>query len=246
MLMGNKDAMAKCGHFLFRILSYIGLTDYLFCNIQGGAVDLSNNFIKAFTFGIMLAAPVGPMALLTIRTTMCSGSLSGLSTGIGAATGDALYAMVSFLGIASVTTFFSSHQFYIQLTGCMMMIAFAIYLFVTQRSITEELVCGIKDHRIHRYLKLFGTSVALALANPPTISIFIAGSSMLKIFPGNITESLVLALTVWTASALWYVGVVYVIFYLRARSTLNFIRYLNVVSIIFLLLFSAWNLVSIF
>src|SRR5674476_230544 len=65
-------------------------------------------FVKALVVGLSVAAPVGPIGLLTIKRTLHRGFRLGLATGLGAAVADATYGTVGALGvtwlIAALTT----------------------------------------------------------------------------------------------------------------------------------------------
>ena len=56
-------------------------------------------FVKALVVGLSVAAPVGPIGLLTIQRTLHRGFRMGLATGIGAAVADATYGTVGALGV---------------------------------------------------------------------------------------------------------------------------------------------------
>ncbi len=49
------------------------------------AAELLPLFAKAALVGLLIAAPVGPIGLLTIRRTLEQGRAAGLATGLGAA-----------------------------------------------------------------------------------------------------------------------------------------------------------------
>lgn len=209
-------------------------------------MDLLNDYGKAFIFGVMLAAPIGPMALFVIRTTLSSGVWSGISIGLGAAIGDAFYAMISFLGITSITSFLTSHKFYIQALGACFIISFSLHLFVNRNKIEGQLECGFEEKKIQKSLKLLGTSIFLAVSNPPTIAIFIAGSSMLSILPSSMLESCVLTSIVLISSFFWYFALAHLCFYIRKRASNAVVKQLNTISIVSLLLLSLWILVGVF
>jgi len=65
-------------------------------------------FTKALVVGLSVAAPVGPIGLLTIQRTIDRGFRMGLATGLGAAVADATFGTVGALGvtwlIAALTT----------------------------------------------------------------------------------------------------------------------------------------------
>ena len=56
-------------------------------------------FLKALVVGLSVAAPVGPIGLLTIQRTLHRGFRMGLATGLGAAVADATYGTVGALGV---------------------------------------------------------------------------------------------------------------------------------------------------
>jgi len=59
-------------------------------------------FIKSIGFGLAVAAPVGPMALLCMRRTLTQGWRHGLATAAGIAVGDSIYAAVAVFGLTDL------------------------------------------------------------------------------------------------------------------------------------------------
>lgn len=59
-------------------------------------------FGKALAVGLLIAAPVGPIGLLTINRTLDQGRLAGLATGLGAACADAVYGAIGAFGVTQV------------------------------------------------------------------------------------------------------------------------------------------------
>jgi len=59
----------------------------------------SLTFLKAMLIGVSIAAPVGPIGLLTIQRSLQLGPRAGLATGLGAAVADALYGAVGAYGV---------------------------------------------------------------------------------------------------------------------------------------------------
>jgi threonine/homoserine/homoserine lactone efflux protein len=52
-------------------------------------------FFRGLIMGFSIAAPVGPIGVLCIRRTLAEGTPSGLVSGLGAATADALYGSIA-------------------------------------------------------------------------------------------------------------------------------------------------------
>jgi threonine/homoserine/homoserine lactone efflux protein len=78
--------------------------------VESPDVEALALYVKAIGFGLAVAAPVGPMAMLCMRRTLIEGWPNGLATGIGIAVGDGLYALVAALGLASVSIFVQMHE----------------------------------------------------------------------------------------------------------------------------------------
>ncbi|WP_372634601.1 hypothetical protein [Cohnella sp.] len=54
-----------------------------------------SEIVTGFVIGLSIAAPVGPIGVLCIRRTLHDGRLSGIVSGMGAATADACYGLIS-------------------------------------------------------------------------------------------------------------------------------------------------------
>jgi threonine/homoserine/homoserine lactone efflux protein len=51
--------------------------------------------LTGLVLGFSIAAPVGPIGVLCIRRTLAEGRAVGFSSGLGAATADAIYSLIS-------------------------------------------------------------------------------------------------------------------------------------------------------
>ena len=56
--------------------------------------------LKALLVGLIAGIPVGPILVLVAQRTLCHGRRAGAMVGLGAATGDMLFAAVGLLGCA--------------------------------------------------------------------------------------------------------------------------------------------------
>jgi threonine/homoserine/homoserine lactone efflux protein len=59
-------------------------------------------FLQAAVIGVLIAAPVGPIGLLTMQRTLDRGLAAGLVTGLGAAAADAVYGAVGAFSVRGV------------------------------------------------------------------------------------------------------------------------------------------------
>jgi threonine/homoserine/homoserine lactone efflux protein len=157
--------------------------------------------IKGIIMGFSIAAPVGPIGVLCIRRTISNGRLSGLVSGLGAATADGLYGCVAAFGLTFISGFLVSQQFWLRLIGG----AFLIYLGVKtllSKPADEATTAASNSTAISDYLSTF----FLTVTNPMTILSFAAifAGMGLAATGGGYASAGLLVLGVVIGSALWW------------------------------------------
>ena len=80
--------------------------------------------LKGLALGFSIAAPVGPIGALCIRRSLVGGLRLGLISGLGAATADALYALIGGFGLTAVTHWLVGERVWLNIVGG----SFLIYL----------------------------------------------------------------------------------------------------------------------
>jgi threonine/homoserine/homoserine lactone efflux protein len=162
-------------------------------------VDISF-LLRGLIIGFSIAAPVGPIGVLCIRRTLTDGRISGLVSGLGAATADAIYGCIAGFGLAFISNFLVSQQIWLRLAGG----AFLCYLGLkTLFAKPSEQPVLAKRNDLHG---VYASTFFLTLTNPMTILSFMA------IFAGlglagtsrNYGSAGVLVLGVFSGSALWW------------------------------------------
>ena len=93
---------------------------------------------KGVVAGLVLSAPLGPVALLCARRSLIYGPSAGLVSGIGAATADMIYAAVAAFGLTVISDWLALHRQTIDLVGGGLLVALGIYLLVIQPKPTDE------------------------------------------------------------------------------------------------------------
>jgi len=156
---------------------------------------------KGGGIGFLVAAPVGPIAMLCIRTTLERGRLAGISAGLGAAVADTIFAAVGAYGISFIGAILASSESWLKLIGGLVLIAFGIHLGRKRPNIAAE-----DDREVPKGLIAdFGMTLVLTLANPTTILSFVglfAGVSGLRGFEFNTIPALLIG--VFIGSAAWW------------------------------------------
>lgn len=169
--------------------------------VQGGAI------------GFLVAAAIGPIAMLCIRTTLERGRIAGLAAGMGVAVADTIYAAIGAYGISFVGAALSSGESWLKLVGGIVLIGFGIYLA------RKQPVTAAEEQEVPKSLTAdFLMTLGLTLTNPMTILSFaglFAGVSGLRGFP--LSEIPALLLGVFAGSAVWWVALAFVIGMIRHR-----------------------------
>lgn len=73
--------------------------------------------LKSLLVGIIAAIPIGPILVMVVQRTMCYGRRSGWTVGLGAATGDMLYAAIGLLAVTLLQDFIHRKAAWIMLVG---------------------------------------------------------------------------------------------------------------------------------
>ena len=137
--------------------------------VQGGAI------------GFLVAAAIGPIAMLCIRTTLERGRIAGIAAGMGVAVADTIYAAIGAYGISFVGAALTSGESWLKLVGGIVLIAFGIYLA------RKQPVSAAEEQEVPKSLAAdFVMTLGLTLTNPMTILSFaglFAGVSGLRGFP---------------------------------------------------------------
>jgi threonine/homoserine/homoserine lactone efflux protein len=124
--------------------------------------------LKGIVIGFAIAAPVGPIGVLCIRRTLARGRASGLLSGLGAATADAVYGAIAAFGLTFITAFLLNQQFWLKLGGGL----FLCYLGLKTAAARPAAEPAAAARR--GLLGAYASTFALTLTNPATILSFVA------------------------------------------------------------------------
>jgi len=130
---------------------------------------------KAAGIGLLLAAPVGPMALLCLRRSLTLGVVAGLVTGFGIATADALYAGIAAFGLGAATAFIGQAS-WTGPVGGLALIALGLKDIMRANAAAAPPSLGA-------HLGAYAGAVLLTLTNPATILTFAAIIVGLQLIP---------------------------------------------------------------
>ncbi len=156
--------------------------------VQGGIIGLS------------IAAPVGPIGVLCIRRTLAEGRLTGLVSGLGAATADAFYGSIAGFGLTAISGLLVSQQAWLRLVGGLFLCCLGVKTLLAQPAQQAAAVRG------RGLWQSYASTLFLTLTNPMTILSFAAIFAGLGLggTRGDYASAVMLVLGVFLGSAAWW------------------------------------------
>jgi len=125
-------------------------------------------FLKGCGIGFVIAAMVGPISLLCIRSTLTQGQMVGLAIGLGAAIADAVFGLIAGFGLTFLSDFLLAHQKFLRFAGGLFLIYLGLRTFFERAPEKVATVDG------KGFINLTVGTFLLTLTNPLTILSFMA------------------------------------------------------------------------
>jgi threonine/homoserine/homoserine lactone efflux protein len=182
-----------------------------------------------FLIGFPIAASPGPISFLVLRRTLSRGWRSGLVSGLGVATGDAIYAGLAAFGVAAITNVLLGQRRWIGLVGGVAIAMIGVRTLIRNPNPNPPRQAG-EGNPLH-LVGAYGSMVALTLGNPATILSFIAvfAGFGLRVGAGwQPAAALVAGVTL--GSALWWLGLTAAVSVIRQRLTAGITRGIGIVA----------------
>lgn len=162
--------------------------------------------IKGVIVGFLIAAPVGPMGILCVKRALLFGFLSGVFSGLGAATADTLFAAIAAFGVSAIASLIESQQKLMELVGGTLLLGFAAKNLLSSAPLKVE--DPEKSTKPHSLLGHYFSSFFLTITNP--ITVIATGALFASFGVGGdgdpLYRTLMLIAGVFIGSATWFVG----------------------------------------
>lgn len=161
-------------------------------------------FINGFLFGLVLAAPVGPVGVLCVQRTLSEGRMHGVLSGLGAAFGDALYGAIAAFGISAIQLWIADHQAWLRTVGGLILLMLAAKtVFVRARRAAQAKVGVVHTESL---LQDFISTFLLAITNPITVLTFAGLFVTLGVTDAgdSVDNAALLVAGVFAGSAFWW------------------------------------------
>ncbi|HOW75059.1 MAG TPA: LysE family transporter [Candidatus Competibacteraceae bacterium] len=199
-------------------------------------------WFKGMLIGFAIAAPVGPIGLLCIQRTLMRGRWSGVLSGLGAASADALYGCIAGFGLASLAGGLLAWRTELQIVGGLFLLYLGWRTGQTPPAAEQAQAPLTRAGLAGDYL----STLALTATNPVTILAF------LGIFTGlglaaegrDFAAAGLLVLGVFAGSLLWWLLLAGGVGWLRGRLTLGALRWVNWASGGLIASFGGWALLT--
>jgi len=158
-------------------------------------------FLKGILIGFVVAVPIGPMGVLCVSRALSGGPVYGLFSGLGVATGDAVWAGIAALGLTMISGFLFSQQSWLRLIGGIFLCYLGIKTFLTGPRV--QTVSGVASGLGGAY----GSTFFLTFSNPATILSFVAiyAGWGVESLSGHYVSAAVLTAGVFVGSASWWI-----------------------------------------
>jgi threonine/homoserine/homoserine lactone efflux protein len=178
-------------------------------------------FIKGLIAGMAIAAPVGPINVLTASRTLSKGRVSGLLSGLGAATADAFYGGIAAFSITLVIDFLLREQFWIRVIGGILLVTIGVIYF---RKPPQSFKQEEREPAHSDYVSTF----LLTLTNPTTVLSFLAVLTALGLEEKRPWWlSFLVVGGIFAGSTLWWIILVLMVNKLRDRFTERTVCWMN-------------------
>jgi threonine/homoserine/homoserine lactone efflux protein len=196
-------------------------------------------WLQSALIGLSIAAPVGPIGLLTIQRSLNQGAAAGLATGLGAAVADALYGAVGAFGVTALIGAMTGARVPLALGGGGFLLWLAWRSWRAPPAEQAAAAPGGAD-----LLRCFAGTFVLTLSNPATILSFIAVFGTLA---GRMSTGAPWTMVsgVLVGSALWWLALSQVVAHGRRRFDARWRRRVNRASALLLAGFALAQWVSL-
>lgn len=205
-------------------------------------------YIKGMLIGLAIAAPIGPVGLMCIRSTLSRGWRAGVATGFGAAVGDGFFGAAAAFGLVLVTGFIHEHNELLRLVGgCFLIYLGSKTLLRPPEAATHDPGEEHDDSKTAQYLlSHFGSTLLLTITNPATLLSFMAVFAVAGISAyDNRLYSFLTVAGVFSGSLSWWFILSTATFHAGKRMVVETLRRVNFFSALMILVFGAAALISL-
>ena len=198
-------------------------------------------FFKGFLVGIVISAPIGPVGALCIQRTMSYGRLSGILSGIGAAVGDSIFAVIAVFGLTFISGFLDEKEAWFRIAGGIILLYFGLRVYLSKQQ-----DCSNQDNEVNHF-GTFGSALLLTISNPLVILSILAVFAVLGIVnpTSSYPSTALLILGVFSGAVFLWIITCHILSNYRNRMGQKGILLVNRITGLFILACSGYAFLSL-
>jgi threonine/homoserine/homoserine lactone efflux protein len=190
------------------------------------------NFILYITSGVIMgliaAVPIGPVNLICIRRSFAFGPVNGFVSGLGAALGDGIFAVITFFGLTWIAQLIQNYDSIIEIVGGALLVWFGVHTVMSP--VAGKVEDSDKSDTGSTLARAMASTFVLTVTNPATLIAFASMFASFHALVGGANSygdaSLVVAGVVG-GSAGWWLCLTTVIGIFHTRITDGTVRTIN-------------------
>jgi len=186
--------------------------------------------VSGVVIGLIVAAPIGPVNLICIRRTLAFGPLNGFISGLGAAMGDGVFAIVTAFGLTAIAQMIEGFSIGLQLAGGTLLLIFGWRTYMTEPTPKDQEKSRVSEGDATSLARAMISTFALTVTNPATLFGFaalFAGLGGLAGGTANYVDAAVVVGGVFAGSTLWWFTVTTIVGFFHARIDAKVMRAIN-------------------
>ncbi|MGE0089548.1 MAG: LysE family translocator [Bacteroidales bacterium] len=201
-------------------------------------------FLKGIIVGLLASIPLGPVGVLCIQRTLNKGRFSGFLSGMGAATVDAIFALIAALGLTFIINFIEQQRFFIQIIGGIVLIIMGLIIFYKN---PVKQMRRQKRGKSTPYQDFFSVFL-LTLSNPVAVFLFVAALASINIVSveSPILSTLFVVSGVFLGALFWWVLLISFVDLFRKKFRLKQLWWINKIAGVLITAFGIFAILAIF
>jgi threonine/homoserine/homoserine lactone efflux protein len=190
--------------------------------------------ISGIVIGLMIAFPIGPVNIICIRRTLSFGTLNGFVSGLGAAAGDGIFAIVTGFGLTAVSQLLRGLSIPLELAGGAMLLIFGWRTFFTNPHMRDVDKLVAKQNGRSSLAGAMASTFALTITNPATLigsgSLIAGVGALAGVREVSFFSTAFVIAGVCAGSTIWWLSLTTVVGQLHARIDDRVLHIINMVS----------------
>lgn len=187
--------------------------------------------LSGVVIGLIVAVPIGPVNLICIRRTLALGPLNGFLSGVGAALGDGVFAIITAFGFTAALKLVDGFSGTLELIGGTLLLIFGISTYFSDplhgRGVEQV---AARQASAPSLMRALASTFVLTITNPATLFGFaalFAGLGGISNAKASYGDAAVVVLGVVAGSTLWWFTLTTVVGFFHARIDSTVMKIIN-------------------